>query len=116
MGPIAEARALKGDIAGAIAAAKLVPTDVPQVHGIAQNSIKKWEDQLVAVQQGRQKIVNAQEVIVANQASSYNKAITMLRTIQPGEPTFNEARGLQDQWSRTIYLLANSRAAHRYGL
>lgn len=108
---IAEARALQGDIAGAIAAAKLVPADVPQVYGIAQNSIQEWETQLVAVQQSRQKIVNAQEVIVANQAYSYSKAITMLKTIQPNEPIFNEARGLQDQWSRTIYLLANSRAA-----
>lgn len=108
---IAEARALQGDITGAIAAANLVPSDVPQVYGIAQNSIKEWQGQLAAIQKSRQKIVDAQEAIIPNQASSYSKSINILKTIQPSEPTFNEAQKLQDQWSRTIYLLANSRAA-----
>lgn len=108
---IAEARAIKGDLSGAIAAARLVPPDVPQVYGIAQNSINKWQSQLSVVQKNRQVIANAKELIIPNQASSYSKAIALLKTIKPSEPIFREARGLQDQWSRTIYLLANSRAA-----
>ncbi|OKH17338.1 caspase family protein [[Limnothrix rosea] IAM M-220] len=108
---IAEARAMKGDIAGAIAAARLVPSDVPQVYGLAQNSIKKWEPQLAAAQKNRQIIANAKEEIIPNQASSYSRGINILKTIKPNEPAFAEARVLQDQWSRTIYLLANSRAA-----
>lgn len=108
---IAEARAIKGDLAGAIAAARLVPPDVPQVYGIAQNSINKWQSQLSIVQRNRQVIANAKELIIPNQASSYSKAIALLKTIKPSEPIFREARSLQDQWSRTIYLLANSRAA-----
>ncbi len=108
---IAEARAIKGDISGAIAAARLVPSDVPQVYGIAQNSIKEWEPQLVAAQKNRQVIANAKEAIIPNQASSYSRGINVLKTIKPSEPAFAEARVLQDQWSRTIYLLANSRAA-----
>lgn len=108
---IAEARAIKGDLSGAIAAARLVPPDVPQVYGIAQNSINKWQSQLSVVQRNRQVIANAKELIIPNQASSYSKAIALLKTIKPSEPIFREARSLQDQWSRTIYLLANSRAA-----
>jgi hypothetical protein len=84
---------------------------VPQVYGIAQNSINKWQSQLSVVQRNRQVIANAKELIIPNQASSYSKAIALLKTIKPSEPIFREARGLQDQWSRTIYLLANSRAA-----
>ncbi len=108
---IAEARAIKGDFSGAIAAAKLVPVDVPQVYGIAANFIKKWEKQLSSVQKYRQVIVNAQELIIPYQASSYSRAIAAIKKIQPSEPVYAEARRLQDQWSRTIYLLANSRAA-----
>lgn len=108
---IAEARALKGDFSGAIAAAKLVPNDVPQVHGIAVTSIKKWQQQLASAQKYRQVIVNAQELIIPYQASSYSRAIAAIKKIQPSEPIYPEAKRLQDQWSRTIYLLANSRAA-----
>lgn len=108
---IAEARALRGDYSGAIAAALLVPKDDAQVYGIAQNSIKTWQSQLTVVKKNRQVIVNAQELIIPYQASSYSRAIALLKTIKPNEPVYAEARALQDQWSRTIYLLANSRAA-----
>ena len=108
---IAEARAIKGDIQGAIAAARLVPSDVPQVYGLAQNAIAKWEQQVSKTDINRQIIINAQEEIIPNQASSYNRAINILKTIKPNDPIYAEGQELQKQWSRTIYLLANTRAA-----
>lgn len=111
---IAEARAVRGDFVGAIAAARLVPTDVPEVYRLAQTAIKTWQSQITVAQKNRQAIANAQELIVPFQASSYSRAIHTLKlSVKPKDPLYREARNLQDQWSRTIYLLANSRAAKK---
>ncbi|MBW4651221.1 MAG: caspase family protein [Kastovskya adunca ATA6-11-RM4] len=109
---IAEGRAAKGNFGGAIAAAQLVPTNSPAVYNQAQQAIAQWKP-IAKQQQNNAIIQEAKKQIQPSQASSYNRAITTLRKIAPGQPGAAEARQLITQWSQNIYLIANSRAARR---
>jgi hypothetical protein len=108
---LAEGRAKQGNFSGAIAAAKLVPGDNQQAYQEAQQKIQQWQNLATQQQRSREIIQTAQQQIQPNQASSYNQAIGTLRRIQPGQPGYAEAQELINQWSRQIYLIANSRAA-----
>ncbi|AFZ20731.1 caspase family protein [Allocoleopsis franciscana] len=108
---LAEGRAKAGNFGGAIAAAQLVPKDDWSVYGKAQQTINQWK--ILATQQQKNKtlIQEAKQQIQPNQASSYSRAITTLRPILPDQPGYDEAQQLTAQWSRTIYLIAQSRAS-----
>lgn len=108
---LAEGRAKQGNFSGAIAAAQLIPRDNQQAHQEAQQKIQQWQNLATQQKRSREIIQTARQQIQPNQASSYNQAIGTLRRIQPGQPGYAEAQDLINQWSRQIYLIANSRAA-----
>ncbi|MBZ8183257.1 hypothetical protein [Oscillatoria salina] len=108
---IAQGRAEEDNYAGAIAAAKLVPNDVPQIKNAANQAIVKWSELAELKWTNQNTIAAAQEQINPAQASSYSFGISLLRKINSGEPEYRQAQQLIEEWSRQIYLMANSRAA-----
>lgn len=108
---VGQGRASQGNFAGAIAAAQLVPKDDLSVYTDAQQAINKWQGFAQKQQQNQQLIQTAKKQIQPNQASSYIRAIATVRKIGLGEPGRAASEQFIDQWSRQIYLLANSRAA-----
>ncbi|NEP57497.1 MAG: peptidase C14 [Symploca sp. SIO2G7] len=107
---IAEGRAQKENFGSAIAAAKMIPKDDPSVHQEAQQAMAKWQD-LSQQEQNKGIIEGAKKDIKPNQASSYNRAITTISQVKPGQLGYDEAQQLKAQWSEKIYLMANTRAA-----
>jgi hypothetical protein len=108
---LAQGRANAGNFGGAIAAAQLVPKDDRSVYAKAQQTINQWKVRSIQQQQNKSIIQAAKQQIQPNQASSYSRALTTLRPILPDQPGYMEAQQLTTQWSRTIYLIAQSRAA-----
>jgi len=108
---LAEGRANQGNFGAAIAAAQLIPNDDPSVYAKAQQSIAQWKLRSTQQQQNQSIIQAARKQVQPNQASSYRRAITALSKIPPGQPGYAEAQQLIAQGSRTIYLIAQSRAS-----
>jgi hypothetical protein len=111
---IAYGRASQGDFAGAIAAAKLISQKEPVVKSIASQAriaIEQWELQAQYEGVNENLLEAAKSLIQINQASSYNRAIAILRQVSPGGEDYQEAQKLIGKWGRQIYLIANSRAA-----
>lgn len=108
---LAEGRAQKGYYGSAIAAAQLVTPDSPSVYAKAQQTIEQLQLLSEQQQQNQGIIQAAKQQIQPNQATSYSRAIANLRQIPPAQPEYAEAQLLTDQFSRTIYLMAQSRAA-----
>ncbi|MCA1993680.1 MAG: Rieske 2Fe-2S domain-containing protein [Coleofasciculus sp. S288] len=106
---LANSRASQGRLQEAIQTAALVPAGTPS-HGAAQTAIAKWK-QGMQQQQNQALIQAAKQQIQPSQASSYSRAIISLRKIPSDQPGHAEAQQLIAQWSKDIYLLANSRAA-----
>ncbi|NJP19364.1 MAG: hypothetical protein HC763_10715 [Hydrococcus sp. CRU_1_1] len=110
---IAEGRARTGDFSGAIAAAQLVPRDRVILYRTAIQKIQFWENLQKQQQVNQDVIANAKKLIDPEQASSYAKAIALLRQISPSQPNYIEARQFMNNWNQKIYFLAISRAAQR---
>ncbi len=108
---LAEGRAAQKDFGSAIAAAQLVPKDDSSIYSKAQQGIGRWQALTKQQQQNKAIIQAAKTQIQPNQASSYHRAITTLSKVPPAQPGYAEAQQLKEQWSRSIYLLANSRAS-----
>ena len=108
---IAEGRAQKENFGGAIAAAKMIPQDDQSVHLEAQQAMEQWQVLSTQHKQNQGIIEGAKKEIKPNQASSYNRAIAILSQVPLEQPGSTEAQQLKAQWSRRIYLIANSRAA-----
>ncbi|HEY9669228.1 MAG TPA: caspase family protein [Coleofasciculaceae cyanobacterium] len=108
---LAEGRAKEGNFKGAIAAAKLVPNDDSSTSAKARAAMNQWNVLALQQQQNQKIIQSAKKQLQPNQASSYSRSITTLRQILPSQPGYAEAQQLITQWSRTIYLIAQSRAA-----
>ncbi len=108
---IAQSRADQGNFTSAIAAAKLIATDQTQLYTEAQNSIKEWEQKITKQTNNNQLLEKAKSLINSRQASSYIKAMQIIEKIGTGETGDQEARKLREQWSRQVYLIANSRAS-----
>lgn len=104
---LAEGRAASGDIGGAIAAARLVPEDQPELVTLAQQRIQSWEQR----QTNQELIRQAQNTVQPGQASSYNDAARLLEQIQPGQPGYEDARRRTEQWGEDILAIARARAA-----
>lgn len=106
---IAVGRSKMGKFDEAIAAAKLVPSDSDS-YSEAEDAIALWTVQ-AQQQQTNQVILNrAQELIVADQASSYNQAIDLARSVPQGQPNYFAAQKLIEQWSNAILAIARQRA------
>ncbi len=108
---LAEGRAKQGNFGGAIATAQLVPKNNPSVYAQAQQSIARWKIFSKQQQQNKAIIQAARKQVRRNQASSYNRAIMTLRKVPRGQPGYGEAQKLIAQGSKTIYLIAQSRAS-----
>jgi len=106
---IAVGRSKMGKFNDAIAAAKLVPADSDSYQSAA-DAIALWTVQ--AQQQRTNQVVlnRAKELIVASQASSYNQAIDLARSIPQGQPNYFAAQKLINQWSNDILAIARSQA------
>lgn len=107
---LGEGRAQQGNFVGAIAAAKLIPGDNPSIYAKAQQAIKQWQVLAQQQQQNQRIIQTAKQQLRRHQASSYNRAISTLQKVPSSQPGYAEAQKLIAQWSRQIYLIANSRA------
>lgn len=111
---IAQSRAQQELFDSAISAAKLVPTENPQLYAQAQQGIETWKRAKQQRQQVSQHRLNvAQEQIQPGQASSYWRAIATLRQIQPQDPLYSQAQQFIDRWGREILQIAQSRAQQR---
>lgn len=108
---LAQGRAASQNFTEAIATAQLVPEDDPVTYKTAQQTIASW--QLMAQQYPKNQAViqEAKAQLQSNQASSYRRGINILSKIPPNQPGYTQAQKLTEQWSRTIYLIAQSRAA-----
>jgi hypothetical protein len=104
---LAEGRAASGEIALAIAAARLVPDDQPEVYSLAQQRITAWEQQIA----NQELIRQTQNSLQPGQASSFNDAIRTLEQITPDQPGYTTARERSDAWSEDILAIARARAA-----
>jgi Caspase domain len=108
---LAQGRAAEQNFSEAIATAKLVPDDDPNIYKTAQQTIANWQVMAQQSQQNQAIIQEAKQQLQSNQASSYRRAITILSKIPPNQAGYAEAEKLTEQWSRTIYLIAQSRAS-----
>lgn len=99
---LAQQRASAGQYLDAIATARLVPSDLPG-HAAAQRGIDRW--QLPA------QLEYAREVVRPDQASSFNRAIGIARNIPGGSAQHGEAQQLMQQWSNSIFEIAQRRAS-----
>lgn len=104
---IAEGRATSGNLEGAIAAASAMPYANAQYHQKAQDRITFWQQR----QQSRQIIADAQKIPKLGEASSYQQGIVKLREVPIEHPEYETAQRLADQWSESIFSIAQARAA-----
>ncbi|RZM79287.1 caspase family protein [Leptolyngbya iicbica] len=104
---LAEGRAASGNIVGAIAAARLVPEDQPELTTLAAQRIQSWEQQIA----NQELIQQTQNSLQPGQASSYNDAVRTLEQIEPGQPGYEDARARMQQWGQDILAIARARAA-----
>ncbi|MFK8184694.1 MAG: caspase domain-containing protein [Phormidesmis sp.] len=104
---IAEGRATSGNLNGAIAAANVMPYDNAEFHQKAQDRIAFWQQR----QNSRSIIANAQKIPKLGQASTYQKGIVKLREVPIEHPEYETAQRLADQWSQSIFSIAQARAA-----
>jgi hypothetical protein len=108
---LAQGRATQKNFGEAIAAAQLIPKDDASIYTKAQQTIVQWKAFAKQLQQNQAIIETAKSQLLSNQASSYRSAIITLSKVSPGQPGYAEAQQLKEQWSRTIYLIAQSRAS-----
>ncbi|MGK7902026.1 MAG: peptidase C14 [Hormoscilla sp.] len=106
---IAVGRSKMGKFGEAIAAAKLVPSDSDS-YSEAEDAIALWTVQAQQQQTNQVILDRAQELIVADQASSYNQAIDLARSVPRGQPNYFAAQKLIEQWSNDILKVAQQRA------
>ena len=104
---IAEGRATGGNLEGAIAAANVMPQDNAEYHQKAQDRIAFWQQR----QNSRKTISEAQTIPKLGQASTYQKGIVKLREVPIEHPEYETAQRLADQWSQSIFSIAQARAA-----
>lgn len=108
---LAQGRAAQQNFSEAIATAQLVPDDDPTIYKTTQKTIASWKLMAQQYQQNQAIIQEAKNQLQSNQASSYRRAIIILSKIPPDQAGYAQAQQLIEQWSRTIYLIAQSRAS-----
>ncbi len=117
---IAKGRAVEGNLAGAIAAAQLIPQNHSATKLIAQEAtaaVQDWELRAKMQNINRDYLAKAKAKAQTqlstnfNQASSYNQAIAIARQIAPGADEYQEAQNLIAQWNEQIYQIVEERIA-----
>lgn len=109
---LAAGRAEQGDYLGAIAAARLVPSDLSGTME-ARASLGQWQQLVQLQQRNSQDLRKAKALIRPHKASTYSNAIGIARRIGPGQPQAFEAQRLSSQWSTEIWNIAQARARGR---
>jgi hypothetical protein len=107
---LAESRAKQKQYAQAIAAAKLIAKD-QLIYPQAQAAINLWRIRAKQYVANKTLLDAANALIVTGQASTYNRAIEVAKKVAPGEPGFDQAQKLINQWSEKILVLAWKRAS-----
>lgn len=110
---LAKGRAQNGDFGGAIAAAKIVAADRGDTYKEARAAIGQWQTLQQQQANNRAILQKAASQIQGGQASSYNRAIDMVRVIPATQPGFAAARDQINLWSQEILKLAQARAANK---
>jgi hypothetical protein len=108
---IALGRAAAENYENAIAAARLISEDQTQLYNQVLPLIETWKVKARQKQENQGVLTAAQDLINPGQASSYNRAIDLLKQISPDEPLYTKAQEQREAWSEQIYLIANTRAA-----
>lgn len=109
---IARGRAEDGDLTGAISAASLIPQNNPSTEVLAlqaTEAMKEWQE-MGQEQNYGDYLARAKASIDPEQASSYNRAIGMLKKIPSSAEEYLAARDLINQWNEQIYSIAKYRA------
>ena len=109
---IARGRAEDGDLTGAISAASLIPQNNPSTEVLAlqaTEAMKEWQE-MGQEQNYGDYLARAKASIDPEQASSYNRAIGMLKKIPSSAEEYPAARDLINQWNEQIYSIAKYRA------
>lgn len=104
---VADGRAAAGQLNEAIAAAQLLPEDRPALQQMAQDRIRRWQQQLV----NRDVLKQAQLGLEPGNAASFKAAIDLVKPIAPEYPEYATAQERLRQWSEDILAIARARAA-----
>lgn len=107
---LAEARANQGNFQAAMAAARLIPQD-RAAFAKSQQAMARWKEKAAQQRANRIILEAARGLIRETEASSYNRAITAAGKILPNQLGAADAKKAIAEWSRRIYLIAQSRAA-----
>lgn len=107
---IAQNRAQKGDYSQAIAAAKLIGEDFPN-YLQARTAIEDWMIKAKLYRRNQTLIDAAKNLIKTGQASTYNRAIEVAKTVGKDQPGYEEALESINNWSQEILAIAKQRAA-----
>jgi len=104
---LAAGRAATGNFDQAIGAAQLVPDDRGAIYQQAQTLIQQWQQQ----QAHRQTLLQAQAMLVPDQATTFADAIVLVQQIPSDSPEAPTAQARISQWSQDILVIARARAA-----
>ena len=107
---IAIARSKQENYQGAIAAGRLVPSEATEVYDRTQQLIAVWDKLYKDDLTNKRLLGDAQKLVRRGQASSYSQAIAKVRDIGPGQPHYEQARTLINQWGDSIWQIAQFRA------
>ncbi|MBW4495387.1 MAG: caspase family protein [Oscillatoria princeps RMCB-10] len=107
---IAIARSKQENYKNAIAAARLVPSEATEVYNRTQQLIAVWEELDKLDRTNKRLLQEAQKLVRRGQASSYSKAIAKAQDISSGQPHYEQARALINQWGDSIWQIAQLRA------
>ncbi|MBU6229613.1 MAG: caspase family protein [Cyanobacteria bacterium REEB459] len=105
---LARGRAVAGNLKGAVAAARLVPTDQADAYAQAQLLMQRWQQQNI----NRQLLQEAQALLQAQQATTYRDGILLLQQIPADYPESSLAQERINQWSQDMLAIAQVRAAN----
>ncbi|XGB43154.1 MAG: caspase family protein [Nodosilinea sp. LVE1205-7] len=105
---LAKGRAAAGNLTGAMAAARLVPSDQGDAYRQTQAQIQRWQRQQI----NRQLLQAAQALLQSQQATTYRDGIVLLQQIPADYPEFGLAQERINQWSQDMLAMAQVRAAN----
>lgn len=107
---LAQGRAKQKQYPQAVAAAQLIPKDLP-LYPKAQAAINQWRLEAKQYLSNKTVLDAANGLIRPEQASTYNRAIEVAKKVPPGQPGFDMAQKSMNKWSDRILEIAKTRAA-----
>ena len=109
---IAKGRAGEGDFNGAIAAARLMPQNHNSTKLLAREASAisgQWHRRIEENYRYQRYLTEAKAMINPNQASSYNRAIGVLKQVDSVSSEYTESQIKIEQWNEAIYLITQER-------